>query len=184
MPASVLGEGQDGIIRPVQEHSSPHAAGHPPRGQPPLAQRVLTWSDWAEVPHKPLPLISRPAFRKDHLLATMWGSECRGSLTSEHLRGTLSSLQGRLLSWLHPDEKALRPPEASRSAAPGGLPLSGGKGEDNSYCKPTCVLWLCCSPRTPEPFTKVGEELSHKLPLSWSGDRLPARCPASGECFL
>lgn len=53
MPALVLGEGQDGIIRPVQEHSSPHAAGHPPRGQPPLAQRVLTWADWAEVPHKP-----------------------------------------------------------------------------------------------------------------------------------
>lgn len=53
VPASAPGEGQNGIIRPVQDPSSPHAAGHPSGGQPPLGQRVPKWSDWAEVPHKP-----------------------------------------------------------------------------------------------------------------------------------
>lgn len=118
VPASVRGEGQNGITRPVRDPSSLHAAG-----QPPLGQQVLTWSDWAEVPHSPLslPYISRLAFREDRHV---------GCLTSEPLRGALGSPRGQLLSWLHPDENALRPPSASESAAPGGLPLSDGKGEE------------------------------------------------------
>lgn len=147
VPASVLGEGQSGTSRPVQDPSWPPVR-RPALPRPAGANAVRlgrgpTQALCLSPIHPGLPSARTTCWPPCGVLSAVvppWslGSAAGGgilSLTSEPLRGTLSGLPGRLLSWLHPDENTPRPPPASRSAAPGGLPLSQGKAEEQPVSK-------------------------------------------------